>query len=89
MLGLRSSGARRAAVSCSSPLLAHWFTQHGHGSFPFECAALGAYDVSVLHIGGEWQWLVRRDGVDVAEGAARTFRAAREQAEAVALLREE
>ena len=66
-------------------VLARWFTQHEHGSCPFECAALGGYDLSVLHIGGEWQWLVRRDGVDVAEGAARRFREAREQAEAVAL----
>jgi hypothetical protein len=65
--------------------LAHWFTAHEHGSFPFECAALGRCDLSVIHIGGEWQWLVRRSGVDVAEGAARTAFEAREQAEAVAL----
>jgi hypothetical protein len=52
-------------------LLGYWHTQHEHGGFPIECAALGPYDLSVLHIGGEWQWLVRRDGRDVAEGAAR------------------
>jgi hypothetical protein len=57
------------------------------GSFPIERAALGACDLSVLHIGGEWQWLVRRDGRDVAEGAARTPGEARAQAEAVALVK--
>jgi hypothetical protein len=28
-------------------------------------------NLSVMHVGGEWQWLVRRDGCDVAEGTAR------------------
>jgi hypothetical protein len=51
--------------------LARWFTAHEYGFFPIERAALGACDLSVLHVGGEWQWLVRRDGHDVAEGAAR------------------
>jgi hypothetical protein len=35
-------------------LLGYWHTQHEHGGFPIECAALGPYDLSVLHIGGEW-----------------------------------
>jgi predicted DNA-binding WGR domain protein len=39
---------------------AQWFTLHEHGGFPIECAALGACDLSVLHVGGEWQWLVRQ-----------------------------
>ena len=52
--------------------LARWFTAYGHGSFPFECAALGRYDLSVLHIGGESQWLVRCDGHDVADGSEST-----------------
>lgn len=65
--------------------LAHWFTQHKHGGFPVERAALGSCDLSMLHIGGEWQWLVRRDGRDVAEGAARAASDAQRQAEAVAL----
>ena len=37
-----------------------------------------------LYVGGEWQWLVQREGRDVAEGAARASLAARQQAEAVA-----
>jgi hypothetical protein len=64
---------------------AHWFTLHEHGGFPIECAALGACDLSVLHVGGEWQWLVRQAGHDVAEGAARDQVDAQRQAEAVAL----
>ena len=64
---------------------ARWFIIHEYGSFPIERAALGAYDLSVFHVGGEWQWLVRRAGRDVAEGAARADREASEQAEAVAL----
>jgi hypothetical protein len=65
--------------------LARWFTTHEYGSFSIECAALGACDLCVLHVGGEWQWLVRCAGRDVAEGAARAEREAREQAEAAAL----
>jgi hypothetical protein len=42
-------------------------------------------DLSVLHVGGEWQWLVQREGRDIAEGAARGAMDARRQAEAVAL----
>lgn len=64
--------------------MAHWFTQHEHGGFPIEQAAVGGCDLSVLHVGGEWQWLVRHDGRDMAEGAARAGADARHQAEAVA-----
>ena len=66
-------------------MTAQWFTQHEHGGFPIECAALGSCDFSMLHIGGEWQWLVRQAGRDVPEGAARTAGDARRAAEAVAL----
>jgi hypothetical protein len=45
----------------------------------------GGCDLSVLHVGGEWQWLVRRNGRDVAEGSARACLAAKQQAEAAAL----
>ena len=65
--------------------LARWFTAHEYGFFPIERAALGACDLSVLHVGGEWQWLVRRNGRDAEEGAARADVEAREQAEAIAL----
>jgi hypothetical protein len=51
---------------------AYWFTVHEQDGFPVECAALGSCDLSVLHIAGEWQWLVRQDGRDVREGAARS-----------------
>jgi hypothetical protein len=32
-----------------------------------ERAALGSCDLSILHVGGEWQWLVRQAGRDVVE----------------------
>jgi hypothetical protein len=50
-----------------------------------ERAALGTCDLSVLHVDGEWQWLVRQAGRDVTEGAARSAVDAQWQAEAVAL----
>jgi hypothetical protein len=65
--------------------LAYWFTKQESGGFPVERAALGSCDLSVLHVGGEWQWLVRQAGRDVAEGAARAAVDAQRQAEAVAL----
>jgi hypothetical protein len=64
---------------------AQWFTQHERGGFPIERAALGSCELSVLHVGGEWQWLVRQASRDVTEGAARTAVDARRGAEAVAL----
>jgi hypothetical protein len=64
---------------------AQWFTQHEDGGFPIARAALGSCDLSVLLVGGEWQWLVRQDGRDVAEGAARAGVDAQRQAEAMAL----
>jgi hypothetical protein len=67
-------------------LLAYWFTQHEHGGFPVERAALGSCDLSIVHIGGEWQWLVRRAGRDVAKGAARDQVDAQRQAEAIATI---
>jgi hypothetical protein len=65
--------------------IAHWFTQREHGGFPVERASLGSCDLSMMHIGGEWQWLVRQDGRDVAEGTAPAADDARRQAEAAAL----
>jgi hypothetical protein len=41
------------------------------GGFPVERAALGACELSALHIDGEWQWLVRQEGRDVTEGPRR------------------
>jgi len=64
---------------------AQWFIQHEDGGFPIERAALGSCDLSVLHVGGEWQWLVRQAGRDMAEGAARSDVDARRAAEAIAL----
>ena len=69
--------------------MADWFTEYEPGSFPIDRVALGDCDLSVLRIGDEWQWLVRSDGRDVAEGAARADLEAREQAEASASLRAE
>jgi hypothetical protein len=62
-----------------------WSIHNERGGFPVERAAIGGYRLLVLYAGGEWQWLVRQDGRDIAEGAARAARAARQQAEAVAL----
>jgi len=70
---------------CYNCPMTHWFTHLERGGFPIERAALGTCDLSVLHVGGEWQWLVRQAGRDVAEGAARTSVDAQRQAEAVAL----
>jgi hypothetical protein len=64
---------------------AYWFTSREQGGFAVERAALGAFDLSLLHVGGEWQWLVRQDGRDVAEGAASSADDARREAEDVAL----
>ena len=61
---------------------AHWFTQHEEGGFPVEKAALGSW---VLHVGGDWEWLVRQAGRDIAEGTARAAVDAKQEAEAVAL----
>jgi hypothetical protein len=47
--------------------------------------SLGSCDLSVLHVGGEWQWLVRQAGRDVAEGLARAVVDAQQQGESVAL----
>jgi hypothetical protein len=76
---------RALAGMAAMMTLAHWFTRCECGGFPVERAALCSCDLSVLHVGGEWQWLVRQAGRDVAEGAARTDVDARHQAEAVAL----
>lgn len=65
--------------------LVHWFKQHDHGGFPVELAALGSCDLSVIHIGREWQWLVRQGGRDVVEGAATAADEAKGQAEEAAL----
>lgn len=82
--GVRS--AEMAFLTCYNwPMTtAHWFTQHERGGFPIERAALGSCELSVLHVGGEWQWLVRQAGRDVAEGAARTAGDARREAVAAA-----
>jgi hypothetical protein len=50
-----------------------------------EKGTVGLCDLSVLHVGGEWQWLVRRAGRDVVEGAAPGLVEAKQDAETVAL----
>jgi hypothetical protein len=63
---------------------AYWFEHKERGGFPVQRAAVRDCDLSVLHVAGEWQWLVSRDGRDIAEGAARDAVDAQRQAEAVA-----
>jgi hypothetical protein len=69
----------------ASGMKAYWFTVREHGGFPVERAALGSCELSALHIGGEWQWLVRQAGRDVAEGSAPSADDAKLEAEALAL----
>ena len=65
--------------------MAYWFVQQREaGGFPIERAEVGNCELSVLFVGGEWQWLVRRGRHNLAEGVARASRAARQQAEAMA-----
>jgi hypothetical protein len=52
---------------------------------PVELAAVGDCELRVCFVGGERQWLIRRDGQDVAEGSARGCVAATQQAESVAM----
>jgi hypothetical protein len=63
---------------------AYWFEHHERGGFPVLLAAVGDCGLSVLHVGDEYHWLVRREGRDVAEGAADSAEEAQRQAEAVA-----
>jgi hypothetical protein len=66
-------------------MTACWFIHCEQGGFPVLRDAVGACDLSALYVGGERQWLVRREGRDIAEGAARSAADARRQAEAGAL----
>jgi hypothetical protein len=66
-------------------MASHWFTHLEQGGFPPEKAALGSCDLSVRRAGGEWQWLARWAGRDVAEGAAPGLVKAKQDAETVAL----
>jgi hypothetical protein len=82
---LRQVHPKIAASSGECVMKALWFTVHEQGGFDVERAALGSYDLSVLHIAGEWQWLVRQDGRDMREGAAPSADDAKLEAEAVAV----
>jgi hypothetical protein len=64
--------------------MAYWFTQYDLFGFPGELATLGDCDLSVMFVGGNWEWLVRHDGRDVAEGSPRCSAAAKQQAEDMA-----
>jgi hypothetical protein len=61
-----------------------WVTQHEDDGFPVRCAAVGEANLSVIHIGQRWLWLVRRHGTDIAEGIAESLAAAQQAAEAAA-----
>jgi hypothetical protein len=64
--------------------MAEWFTQKEQDGFPVERATVGCFNLSVLYVDGEWQWLVQQEGWDIAEGGALSSLAARQQAEATA-----
>jgi hypothetical protein len=63
---------------------AYWFTHKEQGGFPIEKAALRDCDLSVVYVGGHWEWLVRQAGRDVTEGTAATAATAKLYAETVA-----
>ena len=65
--------------------MADWATQHGQGESPIERARMGSFDLSVLSARDGWQWLIRRNGRELAGGAAGTKGGARQEAEAVAV----
>ena len=65
--------------------MARWFTAYEADGFPIECAALAGCGLAVAFVAGEWQWLMRRDGCDVAKSSARACLAAKQQAEGAAL----
>ena len=77
--------ASRKRAGQNSDMKANWFTVREQGGFPVERAALGSCELSVLHIAGEWQWLVRQEGRDVKEGAAPSADDAKLEAETVAV----
>jgi hypothetical protein len=62
-----------------------WFTEDEDGGFPVEKAALRSCDLSVLHVGGKWQWLVRHADRDVTEGVARGLVDTKNATESMAL----
>jgi hypothetical protein len=41
---------------------AYWFEHKERGGFPVLRAAVGDCDLSVMLVGDEWHWLVRREG---------------------------
>jgi hypothetical protein len=62
-----------------------WFVTY-EGGFSIEWAAAADCDLSVMYSGDKgWSWLIRRNGVDIAEGTAGSVYEAREDAEAAAL----
>jgi hypothetical protein len=63
----------------------YWFERKELGGFTVQRSAVGAADLSVMPLGpGRWSWLVRRAGVDIAEGEADSLAAAQQAAEAAA-----
>ena len=64
--------------------MAYWFAPRDHDELPAERAALGDCELAVMRIGGEWEWLVMREGREIAAGAAVRHDDARMQAEAAA-----
>jgi len=64
---------------------AYWFEPRERGGFPVQRAAVGDCHLSVMPLGyGRWSWLVRRAGVDLAEGEAYSLAAAQLAAVAAA-----
>jgi hypothetical protein len=62
-----------------------WDTQYDlfydPSGFPVEQAKCCGCDLSVVFVRGNWEWLVKHAGRDVAEGAARSCLGAKQQAE--------
>jgi hypothetical protein len=64
--------------------MAHWFTRDELGGYPVELAMVSGCDLLVLHLDGEWHWLVQRADQDLAEGVCCSESDARTQAEIAA-----
>jgi hypothetical protein len=59
--------------------MVEWFTQYDLFGFPADKATVGGCELSVAFVGGQWQWLVRCEGRDVAERPARSGRGAKQR----------
>jgi hypothetical protein len=69
-------------------LYPRWSCEREQGRFATWLAAIGRFDASVLHIGERrWNWLISRDGRDIAEGVEGSLTDAKHAALTAVLVR--